>query len=94
MLITKELIEKVAKIARLKLNEKEKSNFITDFENILGLFSKLKNIDTKDIEISVQPVKSNNIFREDKVEKSLNEKEVFQNTELKEKGFFKGPRIL
>ena len=94
MKINKELIEKVAKIARVNLNEKEKDEFIKEFNDILDIFSKISKVSTDNIELSVQPVKVENKFREDKVGKCLSEKEVFLNAEHKEKGFFKGPKIL
>ena len=94
MKIDKELIEKVAKISRLNLSEKDKEGFIKDFKDILEMFSKVNKLDTNNVELSVQPIKIENVFREDKVKKSLDEKEVFLNSKYKEKGFFKGPRIL
>ena len=94
MKIDKELIERVAKVSRLTLNEKEKESFVKDFKDVLDVFSKIGKVNTDNVELSVQPIKIENVFREDKIGKSLSEKEVFQNTELKEKGFFKGPRIL
>jgi len=94
MKIDKVLIERVAKVARLNLKEDEKEGFVKDFKNILELFSKISKINTDNVELGVQPIKVENVFREDKIGKSLNEKEVFQNTNYKEKGFFKGPRIL
>lgn len=94
MKIDKELIEKVAKISRLNLSEENKEDFIKDFEEVLKLFSKIKETDTRGIELSVQPVKVENVLREDKAEKSLDEKDIFLNAEHKEKRFFKGPRIL
>ena len=94
MKIDKELIGRVAKVSRLTLNEKEKEGFVKDFKDVLDVFSKISKVNTNDIGISVQPIKVANVFREDKIGKSLSEKEVFQNTEHKEKGFFKGPRIL
>ncbi|MEK6936863.1 MAG: Asp-tRNA(Asn)/Glu-tRNA(Gln) amidotransferase subunit GatC [Nanoarchaeota archaeon] len=94
MKIDKELIERVAKVSRLNLKEEEKESFVKDFKDVLEVFSKIGKVKTDNLDLSVQPVKFENVFREDKVEKSLNEKEVFKNTELKEKGFFKGPKIL
>lgn len=94
MKINKELIEKVAKIARLNLNEEEKECLITDFKNILDIFDKIKTVDTNNIDLSVQPIKAENVFREDNVKDSLNLKEVFSHTDHKEKELFKGPRIL
>ena len=42
MKIDKELVKKVAKLARLNLTEKEASKFADDFKEILHDFSKLK----------------------------------------------------
>ncbi len=92
--IDKTTIERVAKVSRLNLKEEEKEGFVKDFKDVLDVFSKISKVETKNIELNVQPIKVENVFREDKSGKSLNEKEIFQNTELKEKGFFKGPKIL
>ena len=94
MKIDKELIERVAKVSRLNLSEEEKEQFIDDFKDVLNTFSVISKVNTEKIELSVQPINVENVFREDKTGKSLSEKEVFQNTNYKEKGFFKGPRIL
>ena len=94
MKIDRDLIEKVAKISRLTLSEKEKEDFVRDFKDILDIFSRIGKENTDKIELSVQPVKIENVTREDKIGKCLSEKDVFQNTEFKEKDFFKGPRIL
>ena len=94
MKIDKEIIERVARVARLNLSEEEKKEFAGDFEEVLRNFSKIDKVKTEKEEISVQPVKVENIFREDKTGKCLKEKDIFLNTEHKEKGFFKGPRIL
>jgi aspartyl-tRNA(Asn)/glutamyl-tRNA(Gln) amidotransferase subunit C len=94
MKIDKELIENVAKIARLELSEKEKEIFVKDFKEILGAFSDINSCDTKGIEFSFQPVELKNMTREDKVEKSLSQEEALSNTELKKDGYFKGPRAV
>ncbi len=94
MKIDRELIEKVAKISRLNLKDEEKEQFIKDFKDIIDTLSKLNKINTDNVELSVQPVRVENVFREDNIEKSLDEKEIFLNAKHKEKGFFKGPKIL
>ena len=94
MKINKELIEKVAAISRLNLSEEEKEQFIKDFKDVLETFSKISKADTSEVDLSVQPFEVENVFREDKAAKGLSENETFQNTKYKEKGFFKGPRII
>lgn len=94
MKIDKELIERVAKVSRLHLSEEEKEQFIIDFKEVLKVFSSIDKINTEKIELSVQPIKIENVSREDSIKKSLSIKDVFLNSENKEKNFFKGPRIL
>ena len=94
MKIDKELIEKVAKVSRLNLSEEEKEQFINDFKDVLNNFSVISKVNTDKIELSVQPVKFENVFREDKIEKGISNKDVFLNADHNEKDFFKGPRIL
>ena len=94
MKISRELIEKVSRVARLNLHEEEKELFMKDFKDVLEAFAKIKDVDVSNIELSVHPIKFENVLREDKAEKSLEEKDVFLNTNHKEKRFFKGPRIL
>ncbi len=94
MKIDKEIINRVEKVARLNLSNEEKEKFVKYFKDILEMFSKLKDVDTSNIDISVQPIKVENVFREDKVKKSISQKEAFSNSEHKEKEYFKGPRIL
>lgn len=92
MEIDEETVKHVAKLARIKLDEKEIEQFKKDLSSILDLFSKIEKIETKD-EFTVQPVESNNSLREDKIVESLQKEEVFKNTKHEEEGFFKGPKI-
>ncbi len=92
MEIDEETVKHVAKLARIKLDEKEIEQFKKDLSSILDLFSKIDKLKTDD-EFTVQPVESNNSLREDEIEKSLQKEEVFKNTQHEEGGFFKGPRI-
>ena len=92
--VDEKLIEHVAEVARLKLSEKEKKQFVKELKEILDSFSKLDEVDTKGIGISLQPVELKNSLREDKEEKCLNQKEALSLTENKKDGYFKGPRAV
>ncbi|MBU2638568.1 MAG: Asp-tRNA(Asn)/Glu-tRNA(Gln) amidotransferase subunit GatC [Nanoarchaeota archaeon] len=94
MMLTQDMLEKVAKNARLNLTEKEMDEFLPQLKDVLNAFSELSKVDAKDIEPSVQPVILKNVMREDKPEKSLSGEEVFANTRLKKDGYFKGPRVI
>ncbi len=91
MEVDKRLIEHVAKIARIKLNKGEVREFIPQFKEILKVFSEIDQIKTEDTLTS--PLSIRNKSRSDKEDRCLSEEEIFANTENKEKGFFKGPKI-
>jgi len=92
--VDKELIAHVAEVARLKLSESEKEKFVKELKEILGAFSKIDEVDTSGIGISLQPVELKNILREDKEEKCLSRDEVLSLTMHKKDGYFKGPRAI
>ena len=94
MKVDKKLIKNVAELARLELNEKEEEQFLKDFKEILGAFSAIEKVDTKDIEGAFHSVEMKNRVREDLVEDSLSQKEALENTEHKKDGYFKGPRAI
>ncbi|MFA5357581.1 MAG: Asp-tRNA(Asn)/Glu-tRNA(Gln) amidotransferase subunit GatC [archaeon] len=94
--VTKELIWRVAANARLNLNEKELEKFAPQIkEIILDSFNKLDEIEAEE-EPSFQPTEMKNVFRKDEPKKCLTQEEALSNAkkELKEKGYFKGPKVL
>ena len=92
--IDRELIEHVAEVARLKLTDKEIEKFSKELKEIIGVFSKLDKVDTKNIEASLQPVELKNMLREDKEEKTFSQEDALRLTEHKKDGYFKGPRAV
>ena len=94
MEINKETILNVAANSRLNLTDKEINEFIPQIKSILDAFSKIEKADTNKVEPSFQPIEVKNVFREDKVEKSLTQEEALSNTRHKKDGFFKGPKTL
>lgn len=94
--VTKELIAKVAKNARLNLTEEELEKFVPQIkEIILDSFDKLDEIDAQE-EPSFQPLKISNRMRGDEQKKGLSREEALRNasSKLRENGYFKGPKVL
>jgi len=94
MKVDEELINKVAKNARLILTPEEAGRLKQDFHDILENFSKLNDINTENTELSILPVKIPTVIREDKEEESLSNEDALKNANHKKAPFFKGPRIL
>ncbi|MEF8880816.1 MAG: Asp-tRNA(Asn)/Glu-tRNA(Gln) amidotransferase subunit GatC [Candidatus Nanohaloarchaea archaeon] len=90
-MVDTEEVKKVAENARIKVEDEEAENFAKEFEDILEMFETLDEIKTENVEPAFHPVETESKSREDKKEETLEKSQAFQNTENKQKGFFKGP---
>ena len=94
MKLDKEVLQNIAKNARLELTEDETKQFLPQLQEILNVFSKLDEVNTEGVEPSFHPIPVENVFRDDKVEECLSKDKVFQDVKNKEDGFFKGPKAV
>ena len=92
--VSRELLERVAKNARLKLSEAEIQKLLPQFSEMLETFKKISELDIKGVEPAFHPVEMKNVFREDKVGKCLPQDAALANTVHKKNGYFKGPRVV
>jgi len=93
MHITKELLEQVAKNARLELTQIEKEEFAKQFEDILSFFDTLKEFKDNE-EPAFHPIPLKDEFREDKVQPSLTVEQALSQTDKKKDSYFKGPKAI
>ena len=93
-MVDRKTMKKVAKVARLNLSEEELDRISKDLTSILTHFRVLQKADTKGVEPSFQPLPMQNVLRKDKAEKGLSQREALANARLREKGYFKGPRVV
>lgn len=93
MALDKIPVQKVAKLANLKLSEEELAKYSKQLSKIVDYISDLESVDTNGIEpiynISPKmlPDKSKNILAEDKIKESLPQEDVLKNGQV-EAGFF------
>ena len=92
--VDEKLIGHIADVARLKLSEKEKKQFLEELKEILEAFSRIDEVDTKNVDMSLQPVELKNALREDREEKCLSQEEALSLAQHKKDGYFKGPRAV
>lgn len=92
--ITKEVIKKIANTSNLILEDFEIALYQKDFKEILSTFEKLNEVDTDNVKSSFQPIQNKNKLREDKVGKSISQKEALKFTKTCENGFFVGPKTI
>ena len=94
MPVTREDVEKVAVLARLKLNEQEIEEMTSQLNEILEYFEKLQELDTEGVEPLSHVLPMKNVYREDRVKPSLSQEEILMNAPEKGHGHFKVPRII
>jgi aspartyl-tRNA(Asn)/glutamyl-tRNA(Gln) amidotransferase subunit C len=94
MIVDKELLNKVANTARLKLTEKEIDTFLPQMKEILDYFKLLEEVDTTNVEPSFQPIALKNWFREDKPGKCLSQEQALLNSTSNQDNYFKGPKAV
>ena len=94
MKVDRELLERVAKNARLELSEEEIQEFLPQLSEVLAVFETLKEVDCSDVEPSFQPIEVTNVMREDEIIPSYPKEAVFKGVKNKEDEYFKGPKAV
>ncbi len=94
MKISKEEVEKVARLARLEITDSEKTAFSEQLSSILSYVEQLKDLDTEGIEPTATVLDQTNVFRDDTVRPSLPVDRALANAPEQSGGYFVVPRIL
>lgn len=92
--ITKEQVEHIAWLARIKLTEEEKEKLLPMCNEILAYFRKIDEVDTSGIEYTSHGVQIKNVMRDDIVVPSLPLEESLKNAPKKDKTYIKAPRMV
>ena len=87
-------VSHVAKLANLPLKPDEEKRFEKQLSEILSYVEKLKEVDTKNVEITSQVTGLENVTREDETSPSLSQEEVLSNAKSTHNGLFKVKAIL
>lgn len=94
MAISKEEVERVAKLARLLVSEEEKDVLARQLSSILTYVGKLNELNTEGVEPLSHVIDIKNVFREDRVRESLSQDLALSNAPEKRDGFFRVPKII
>ena len=93
MPIKKDDVRYVARLARLKLKEKEIDYFASQLSNIISYIDQLKEVDIAGVEPTSHVLHIQNVFRKDEVKSSLKAEDTLRNAPAKEGDLFKVPQI-
>lgn len=79
MQITKELVQYVAELSRIKLSEQDAENMQNDLGAIVNYMEILNQLDTDSVEPLSHIFNITNVMREDKVQESYDRAEILKN---------------
>lgn len=94
MKITREVLDKIAHLARLEFDEKDAEKMTQDMTAIVSWVEKLKEVDTTGIEPLTSMSHEINALREDEIKNQLTQEEVLKNAPLKNENYFRVPKVL
>ncbi len=92
--ITREEVERVARLARLELGAAEKAELASQLDEILAYMDKLNAVDTRDVEATTTVIPMSTVLRDDAVRPGLGQEEALANAPDPVDGFFRVPRII
>lgn len=94
MKIDNTLVEKLAHLAKLEFDEKEKNEIRADFENIVGFVEKLNELDTTGVEPLIYITDEKNRMRADQIIPSITKAEALSNVPVKDSDYIKVPKVV
>ena len=92
--LTKDVVAKVAHLARLKLSDAELDLFTTQLGQVLGYVELLNELKTDDVPPMAHVADIANVFRDDELQPSLSRAASLSNAPKTDGKFFVVPQIL
>lgn len=94
MEISKEIVEHIAHLARLKFEGEAQETIQKDMENIINFMDKLSEVNTDNVEPLIFMSDEVNVLREDVAEVTITQQEALKNAPKKDSDYFRIPKVL
>ncbi len=88
------MVEKLARLARLQFNEREKQEIRIDLQRMIQFVEKLDELNLSGVEPLLHMSGEENILREDVVKGSISREEALKNAPRHDEQFFKVPKVI
>lgn len=92
--ITDELLEKLARLSGLRIDEQEKESFKEDLEKMIGFVDKLNELDLAEVEPLKHISENVNAWREDEPGNMVSREEALKNAGRHNGAFFQVPKVI
>lgn len=94
MKINRELLDKIAHLARLEFDEKDAEKMMQDMTEIVEWVEKLKEVDTAGVEPLTTMSHEVNALREDQIREHLSHERALRHAPKKDADYFRVPKVL
>jgi aspartyl-tRNA(Asn)/glutamyl-tRNA(Gln) amidotransferase subunit C len=92
--LTPDVVRRVARLGRLKLNDSEIAKLSTELSQVLHYVDQLNELNTEGIEPMAHAIEITNVFRTDEPRPSLKREEALANAPRSDGKYFLVPPIL
>ena len=92
--ISSDDVKKVARLARLALDDAQLAKLTSQLEGILGYVAKIQQVDVSGVEPMAHALPLHNVLRDDEVGPALPLEKVLQNAPDTDGPFFKVPKVI
>ena len=94
MEITNEIIDKLAKLAKLQFKDEQRDGIREDLTKIIAFVDKIDELDTEGVEPLVHMSREINVLREDEVKETITQTQALKNAPSKDSDYFKISTVL
>ena len=94
MIINDETLNRIAKLASLKIEDSERQKLKDDMTAILSWVDKLNEVDTSEIEPITQMTSEKNRVRKDENNENISVENALKNASLKSDNYFVAPKVI
>lgn len=94
MIISKEEILHIAKLADLNIKDEEIVEYAKNLQDILEFANVIQNVNTQNVKESIGNIDSFNVFRKDEVKEFEDKESLLQNAPEQENNMFKIPKVI
>lgn len=94
MKIDKELVDKIAHLARLEFQDEQKIKIEEDLNRILSFMESLNEVDTNNVAPLIYLSDEKNVFRKDEIKQDISHEEALKNAPKKDSDYFRVPKVI
>lgn len=93
MEVDKQILKKIAHLARIEIREEDMPQILESLSEILTWVEKLNELDTDNVEPLTNMSREINVLREDRIGEHLDHEKALANAPKQDNNFFKVPKV-